>query len=796
MPSSRRRFTILACAIAAVFAPAAYSAPFKLSYDLRVHVTGGKTATISNLGDYVILDLYAIVVGANASLSDDGARSGAGAFVSSTGGLNGNLSGYLLAPEFNAGGSVLGEQRDIDGDGDLDVAGANSASINGFFSYRSPDFVTGAPDGRYFVGQARFTATELESATTEIQFTPFSAALYRHLTFIDGVSTSFPKAEIGSELPVLISYKPIVPPGDAELISGVIDQHLLVTRATKASPDAAVTIARGLSIQPGGALDLRNSAGTFEGNEIRIDDELSGNFGGSLAAGVIDIGTTGVAAFRQATGQTRVTTLSIAPTSSALGTLTIDGGTFEAGHTSIGMLGVGVARQSGGTATFESITLGDGTGSEGSYELAGIGQLSVASSLRVGNSGSGSFKQSAGTANINFISVAGASSTADAPSHFEVTGGNLQSSSINVAAHGAADFKGGSVTASRVTVSGSEAGAGKLLLDGGVINATNVMTSGGTIVLRSGTLNVSSSLSPGPHTPDRPGIEFRGAKVNARIIGVGGHEVDREYRLLHAAGDVTVGGLVIRGNGYYDFTGGTLRVSEMLDVDGQLNFAHSAVRLELVNGANAYFTNGRILNAKNVTFVAGPGSLVSFPAHSDPATIFGSFSTEGLIHIVGQPFIVPAGKSIGGTGSISGDITNSGTVTPGHSPGSLSIAGAYTQTETGKLLIELAGTSPDLFDTLSSTGPATLSGNLELALLDNFLPNYADSFTILTASSLTGQFANAQNQLSFSAGTFDILYTPTSVTLTHFTPVPEPTTLLSISAFTATTLLARRRRRV
>src|SRR5688572_7297831 len=101
MPSSRRRFTILACAIAAVFAPAAYSAPFKLSYDLRVHVTGGKTATISNLGDYVILDLYAIVVGANASLSDDGARSGAGAFVSSTGGLNGNLSGYLLAPEFN-----------------------------------------------------------------------------------------------------------------------------------------------------------------------------------------------------------------------------------------------------------------------------------------------------------------------------------------------------------------------------------------------------------------------------------------------------------------------------------------------------------------------------------------------------------------------------------------------------------------------------------------------------------------------------------------------------------------------
>ena len=109
------------------------------------------------------------------------------------------------------------------------------------------------------------------------------------------------------------------------------------------------------------------------------------------------------------------------------------------------------------------------------------------------------------------------------------------------------------------------------------------------------------------------------------------------------------------------------------------------------------------------------------------------------------------------------------------SPGAFKIEGTYTQTATGNLLVELAGDfSRSLRHSPPPSGPATLAGDLELALLADFVPAYDDSFTIRTASSLTRQFSNASTQLTFDAGTFDILYTPTSLTLTHFTPVPRP----------------------
>ena len=81
-----------------MFASSTGAEPFTLSYDLRVHDSSGKMHTISNIGDYVILDLYAILApGNDANPLNDGLQSGAGSFVSSTGGLNGDLSGYLNA---------------------------------------------------------------------------------------------------------------------------------------------------------------------------------------------------------------------------------------------------------------------------------------------------------------------------------------------------------------------------------------------------------------------------------------------------------------------------------------------------------------------------------------------------------------------------------------------------------------------------------------------------------------------------------------------------------------------------
>ena len=141
-----------------------------------------------------------------------------------------------------------------------------------------------------------------------------------------------------------------------------------------------------------------------------------------------------------------------------------------------------------------------------------------------------------------------------------------------------------------------------------------------------------------------------------------------------------------------------------------------------------------------------------------------------------------------GPGTLQGNLTNNGTLAPGNSPGAIAVTGNYAQSPGAQMLMELAGTAPEDFDTLSISGSATLGGTLKISLLDNFLPSPIDSFPILTAAALLGHF----DTITTDAGSFDVLYSPNSVTLTNFSPVPEPTAMLLLSAVP---LLSRRRRR-
>jgi T5SS/PEP-CTERM-associated repeat protein len=105
----------------------------------------------------------------------------------------------------------------------------------------------------------------------------------------------------------------------------------------------------------------------------------------------------------------------------------------------------------------------------------------------------------------------------------------------------------------------------------------------------------------------------------------------------------------------------------------------------------------------------------------------GSFSS--LLTIVG-----PEGE-VRGNGTItSTSFQNNGLVSPGTSPGTLHITGAYTQSAEAKLLIEIASTTA--FDRLEIIGTATLGGLLEVALLNGFVPELGDSFAIMSATGL------------------------------------------------------------
>jgi len=98
-----------------------------------------------------------------------------------------------------------------------------------------------------------------------------------------------------------------------------------------------------------------------------------------------------------------------------------------------------------------------------------------------------------------------------------------------------------------------------------------------------------------------------------------------------------------------------------------------------------------------------------------------------------------------GSGTINGNAINGGSIGPGQSPGILTVAGNYTQTEFGTLHIEIGGLfAGDEYDVLNIGGDAFLGGVLDVDLYDFggglFAPSLGDTFDFLTAETIMGEF--------------------------------------------------------
>lgn len=135
--------------------------------------------------------------------------------------------------------------------------------------------------------------------------------------------------------------------------------------------------------------------------------------------------------------------------------------------------------------------------------------------------------------------------------------------------------------------------------------------------------------------------------------------------------------------------------------------------------------------------------------------------------LITSSFDIPSGETFTGSGTIEANLTNAGTLSPGTSPGTITVDGNYTQESTGTLAIELSGTTPSTqYDQLVVTGVAALDGTLDVSLIDEFSPSLGESFTILTYTSHTGTF-DALNLPALGLGlAWKIAYESTAVTLT------------------------------
>ena len=239
-------------------------------------------------------------------------------------------------------------------------------------------------------------------------------------------------------------------------------------------------------------------------------------------------------------------------------------------------------------------------------------------------------------------------------------------------------------------------------------------------------------------------------------------------------------------------SGGTYAVAGVLDIQNSIVTASAPITL---TGPSAQiFDAFHGVNAlSSLTTNAGKGVLTLQTGQS--LTTAGNFANKAKLIVstgssfkVGGSFTQPAGLTtvdgtltapssltltkgtIQGQGTIAAAVTSNAVVIAGDAtttPGKLTITGSYTQNATGSLDVDITGTTVGTqYSQLAVSNGASLNGILNIKRKAGFVPAIGTSFTILTASAVSGKFATVNGAAINSAEHFVVNYSGNAVTLT------------------------------
>ena len=199
---------------------------------------------------------------------------------------------------------------------------------------------------------------------------------------------------------------------------------------------------------------------------------------------------------------------------------------------------------------------------------------------------------------------------------------------------------------------------------------------------------------------------------------------------------------------------------------------------------------GQVTN--DTAFIAnGDGSTgkVTVTGHdstwTNTGTLYVGFGGVGILTVSDNATVQASSIEIGtrgevdGDGSIIGNVVNGGHVSPGNSPGTLTIEGDYVQDDVGVLELEFAGLDSSQHDRLIVTGDATLDGDVVLKFIDNFAPQHGQQFEFLTVGGTADLSAATFSVQNLAPGfLFDIAPSAAGYMMTALNDgifVPEPT---------------------
>ena len=609
-------------------------------------------------------------------------------------------------------------------------------------------------------------------------------------------------------------------------------------------------------VRGGGRLDhVAGTAGTGGGSWMFIgqndtagtynlaDTNSAGSGITGFAQGTGSLNATGnllIGAFGDnRTGTVRVNTsgtlavsgeLFVGDSTNSAGTFDLESGTVTVNNkTLIGNNnGVGVVVQAGGTFTMSSeLYIGnENAGASGTYTLSGTGALNVANEVVVGReSGTGTLNVDGGT-----ITTSG--------------NGNMYIGRRN--GTGTLNQTAGTINVNREfgvgTRDDNKIGTGTYNLSGGSLTAANNIFIGkeqgasGTMTMTGGTLATSDKLQIG-HNQATGVMTQSGGVVNVQnevYIGNENSGSSVGTYTLSGTAELNVGNEVLvgrdNGTGTFNLDGGTVTTKKIEGGTGSatVNFNGGVVKakenqatfitgLDVANlqaGGLAIDTDGFDVAIAQV--LTGTGGLTKSGAGR--LTLSGSNAYAGASTVAaGSLFVdggqgngavqVDAGGTLGGSGVIGGAATIDGVLSPGNSPGVLTVGGlvlAGSSTSVFEIDGSARGTQYDGLDITGGSGPTyggTLSlvfgnasafGNTEVFNLFDFTGASAGGFSSVTSTGFYGgTWSGASGLWTLQSGGQTLTF---SESTGDISVVPEPAILGLVGIGMAAAAWARRRR--
>jgi hypothetical protein len=540
-----------------------------------------------------------------------------------------------------------------------------------------------------------------------------------------------------------------------------------------------------LNIGPGAVLAVNNSSLQVDGSgfsDNNIDGELTLD-SGSITLNTINLGITGNGTLTVNSGLLNTRDILVGVAAGTESTFRLTGGTvqsagffelgFNAGSTGIALMtggklilpgfmtlgdeGLGQMTVSGGVIRAETLTMGLTAGSRGELTLAG-GSLEALFGISMGFQSS-IVVDGGQLACTNFGNIGLDIGTGT----IIVSNGTVIVSKFTVgtnsASRGELDLIGGSFTVlsalpNTLRIGDALDATGVVMVTGGALLATNASTLVGSLGV--GEMVVSSGMVMTSQTEIGSGANTQGSLM----MSGGTMIVDSNLTVAASPGST---GVVM-------MTGGELTVTNAPLVIGA-NGGHGELMLTSTNSSSLRPVR-RLKFPRPLTVSGGGGSVLRAQSITVAAGSTGMLMIDDGTATVLQDVLVGAIDSATGTVAV-------GT--------SLVIGGNFELRNNPKLECHICGyESGKTFGHIDVTGTATFAGELSARFLlgfENQITNGA-SFTVLTAGSITGAFANVASghRLGTENGTgsFIVNYNGNELVLEDFRAGPVDTLDLAV----------------